>query len=67
MIVEDSVDGVNWNQVAAFGAKTAVSREALRINVPFADRIRVSWTITGTTPSFTFAVDAFFKTDGLPL
>lgn len=59
-LIEDSVDdGATWNTVGTFAAKTAVGREVINITNPFAGKLRVSWTITGTTPSFTFAVDWF--------
>ncbi len=54
--VEDSLDGVNWNAIGTFAAKTAAGREVLSVTTPFCDRIRVRWTITGTTPSVTFSV-----------
>lgn len=58
VIIEDSVDGgVTWNTVGTFTQKTAVSREVINITNPFGRLLRVSWTIAGTTPSFTFAVD----------
>ena len=59
--VEDTVDGTNYNTVQAFAAKTAVGREVIRITTPFSDTLRVSWAITGTTPSFTFSVSAYFE------
>lgn len=56
VVVEDTLDGTNWNVVGTFAQKTAVGREVINITVPFADRLRVRWTIGGTTPSVTFAV-----------
>lgn len=58
VLVEDSLDGANWNTIGTFAQKTAASREVLNVTTPFANQIRVSWTIAGTTPSFTFAVVA---------
>ncbi len=58
VFIEDTLDGVNWNQVGAFAAKTAVGREVINVTTPFAKRLRVRWAITGTTPSFTFSVRA---------
>lgn len=58
VLVEDSVDGTNWNTIGTFAQKTAVSREVINVTTPFARRLRVSWTIAGTTPSFTFDVIA---------
>jgi hypothetical protein len=57
VIVEDTFDGTTFNQIGAFAQKTTVSREVINITTPFTDRIRVTWTIAGTTPSFTFVVD----------
>lgn len=60
VLVEDSVDaGTTWNTIGSFAAKTATGREVINVTSPFTDMIRVSWTITGTTPSFTFAVDIY--------
>lgn len=56
VLVEDTLDGTNWNTVGSFSAKTATGREVINVTGVFADRIRVSWSITGTGPSFTFAV-----------
>jgi hypothetical protein len=36
--------------------KTGVAVQAVNVESPFADRLRVRWTVGGTTPSFTFAV-----------
>lgn len=59
VLVEDTLDGTNWNTVGTFAAKTAAGREVINITGLFSDRLRVRWTITGTTPSFTFAVVAY--------
>jgi hypothetical protein len=57
VVIEDSVDGgVTWNTVGTFTQKTAVAREVINVTVPFADSLRVRWTVGGTTPNFTFAV-----------
>lgn len=58
VVIEDSVDGSsNWNTVGTFAQKTAAGREVINITGLFGDLLRVRWTIGGTTPSFTFAVD----------
>lgn len=57
--IEDSLDGTNWNVVGTFAQKAATGREVINVTTPFADRLRVSWTIAGTTPSFTFDVLVF--------
>lgn len=56
VVVEDTVDGTNWHQVASFGQRTAPGVDVVRITTPFAPTLRVRWAIGGTTPSFTFAV-----------
>lgn len=57
VIVEDTLDGTNWNTIGTFAQKTAVSREVINISTPFANQLRVAWTIGGTTPSFSFNVN----------
>ena len=57
--VEDTLDGTNWNVIGTFAAKTAAGREVINIETPFGEQVRVRWVITGTTPSFTFAVLVF--------
>jgi|SRR5215211_262927 len=56
VVLQDSVDGLNWNDVLTFAAKTAAGREVLNLTTPFADRLRARWSIAGTTPSFTFSI-----------
>jgi len=56
VVIEDTLDGTTWNVVGTFAAKTAAGREVINVTTPFANRLRVRWTITGTTPSFTFSV-----------
>ncbi len=57
VLIEDTLDGVNYNTIGTFAQKTAAGREILNITTPFSETLRVSWTIAGTNPSFTFAVD----------
>jgi hypothetical protein len=58
VVLEDSLDsGATWNTIGSFAQKTAAGREIINISVPFAENLRVSWTIAGTNPSFTFSVD----------
>ncbi len=59
VVVEDTLDGTNWNVIGTFAQKTAAGREVINVTTPFADEIRVRWTMGGTTPSFTFAVILF--------
>ena len=56
VVVEDTLDGTNWNQLGTFTAVTAAGNQVLDVALPFADTLRIRWTITGTTPSFTFSV-----------
>ncbi len=57
VIVEDTLDGTNWNLLGTFAQLAVAGREVINITGPFTDRLRVSWTIGGTdTPTFTFSV-----------
>lgn len=56
VLIQDSLDGTNWNTIGTFTQKTAAAREVINVTTPFADRVRVLYTIGGTTPSFTFSV-----------
>jgi hypothetical protein len=63
VVVEDSVDGTNYNAVTggSFTQRTTSDgRECLRITAPFTEKLRVRWTVGGTTPSYTFSVTAEF-------
>lgn len=58
VVIEDSVDdGATWSTIGTFAQRTAAGRQAIDVTGPFADRLRIRWTITGGTPSFTFQVD----------
>lgn len=60
VVIEDSVDGgATWNVVGTFAQKVAAGREVINVTAPFTGTLRVRWTIGGTGPSFTFAVDWF--------
>jgi hypothetical protein len=56
VVIEDTLDGTNWNPVATFAQKVGPGREVVNVTAPFTDRLRVRHTIAGTTPSFTFSV-----------
>lgn len=57
VVIQDSLDGgATWNTVGTFAQKTVAGREVINVTAPFSPLLRVSWTIGGTTPSFTFAV-----------
>lgn len=62
VVVEDTLDGTVFFPIATFVAKTATGTEIINVTSPFANRIRVRWTITGTTPSFTFSVTCASQT-----
>ncbi len=55
--VEDSADGVVWVTHTAFAAKTGVGSDALRLD-KLARYVLARCAISGTTPSFTFSVQA---------
>ncbi len=58
VLIEDSVDGgISYNTIGTFAQKTAAGREVINITTPFSETLRVSWSIAGTNPSFTFSVD----------
>lgn len=69
-LVEDSIDGVNWSTIGTFTAITTVTRQVIQIAIsgvaqaagfrwPFNPaRVRVRWTISGTTPNLTSNVKA---------
>lgn len=61
VIVEATVDGTNWYQLVAFTQRTAAGVEQKTITGIVSQSLRVSWTIAGTTPSFTFQVDAIVE------
>ncbi len=62
VLVEDTLDGINYNTIGTFAQKTGVGRDVVNITVPFSETLRVSWTIAGTNPSFTFSVDWHIST-----
>ncbi len=58
VVIEDSLDGgATWNVIGTFTQLTGVGKQVINITTPFADVVRVRWTIGGGGPSFTFAVD----------
>lgn len=60
VVIEDSVDGgANWNTIGTFAQRVAAGREVINVAGQFSDTLRVRWTIGGTTPSFTFALDCY--------
>ncbi len=59
VVIEDTLDGTNYNTIGTFSQKTGPAREVMTITTPFSDRVRARWTMGGTTPSFTFSVLLF--------
>lgn len=53
--VETSADGTTWATAGSFAAKTAVSSERKTFS-GLDNFVRVSWAVSGTTPSFTASV-----------
>jgi hypothetical protein len=62
VLIEDTLDGINYNTIGTFAQKTAAGREVINITTPFSETLRVSWTIAGSSPSFTFSVDWHIST-----
>lgn len=59
VVIQDTLDGTNWNDVGTFTQLAAAGRQVINVTSPFTDRLRVRWTVGGTTPSFTFSVIAY--------
>lgn len=57
--VEDTLDGTNWNNIGTFAQKVAAGIEVINITTLFSETIRLRWVIAGTTPSFTFSINAY--------
>ncbi|MEW5820327.1 MAG: hypothetical protein AB1782_09065 [Cyanobacteriota bacterium] len=58
--IQDTIDGTNWDTVASFTQATSTGREVKRIN-NYSRYMRISYTIGGTDPDFTFSVSAYMK------
>lgn len=57
--LQTSADGTSWRTLATYSAATGAGSQ--RLSASGLDRlVRASWTITGTTPSVTFAVSGEF-------
>lgn len=50
-----------WNDLVAFNAANSVSRQVMNYTGPFADHLRLNFTVTGTSPSFTVVVTIRFE------
>lgn len=55
VFLETSVDGTNFDTVGSFPAATGATTRG-KVFGPLGDTCRWSYTISGTTPSFTFSV-----------
>jgi hypothetical protein len=54
--IQDSPDGSAWTTRDTFAAKTTTGTETRPLPRGLDTNIRAAWTISGTTPSFTFSV-----------
>lgn len=61
VVIEDTIDGANYNTVATFTQATGTTRQVVNVTTPFTDTFRARWTIGGTTPSFTFSVQMYYE------
>lgn len=61
VVIEDTLDGTNWNVIGTFAQKIAVGREVINITTPFSETLRARWTVGGTGPSFTFGIRIYSK------
>jgi hypothetical protein len=59
--IDTSPDNSTWTAIAAFAAQTTTTSGVRKQFSGVDQYIRASWTITGTTPSFTFAVTGIAK------
>lgn len=58
--VETSPDDTRWFTHTSFTQITTVSKNSLKLTILGA-YVRITYTIAGTTPSFTFQADIVFK------
>ena len=56
VVVEGSDDGVTWTNKASFTSRTTEGSEVVTVPTPIKDRMKVRWTLTGTSPVATFQV-----------
>lgn len=56
--VQTSGDGTTWSTVASFAQKTNVGAER-KVFSGLDEFVRVTWTLAGTTPNFTFKVSGY--------
>jgi hypothetical protein len=53
--LQHSHDGTTWTNHSAFAAKTTAASER-KVFAGIDNYVRLTWTVSGTTPSFTFGV-----------
>lgn len=58
VVIEDTVDGTNWNTVGTFTQRTGTGRQVITVADIVTNQLRVRWTISGAGASFTFDVAA---------
>lgn len=56
VVIEDTLDGTNFQTIGTFAQKTTTGREVINITAAFSDQVRAKWTIAGASASFTFEV-----------
>lgn len=56
VVLEDTLDGTTWNVIGTFAQRAGAGRQVIDVTSLFTSRLRVRWTVGGTTPSFTFSV-----------
>ena len=61
VIVQDSPDGTIWDTLLTHTQQTGAAINTQRTNGAIGRYIRVSYTVGGTTPSFTFTVSALMR------
>lgn len=59
--IDTSPDNSTWTAIAAYAAQTTTTAGVRKLFTGVDQYIRASWTISGTTPSFTFAVTGIAK------
>lgn len=68
VIIETSSDsGTTFNTVYSFNRLTATGQEYTPVIAVSGNRVRASWTISGTTPSFTFSVAYIGNSGSAPI
>jgi hypothetical protein len=62
--LQTSLDGgTTWADVASFAQVTTTDGVTRKLFGPVGSSCRWSWTVGGTTPSYTFKIDSYFNRD----